>query len=306
MLTATEVSGNSGPVLLAQEVQYHVNVITLDDRTFQIETSEMQTLHEFRLAVAHATGVAPESQRLISNGRLLFGENQPLGLEHNSFVHLAPITRTNASNDANNRGGNNDNDFDDSDYTANVRLNAHMSQLNGFAWLIIVYFSLVSWRLLMIIMFEQDDSKQPEQQKLEYLQQVLIPTFITSLFGVGVGLYGVWAASHRHLPVAAHKLRVYALLISLLALFYFLSSLQYMDSNSVMAVFIIQMMFWYCVLQARITEHAFTAVHGMQAPSAVSAAVQDSSQVPTVIAVPQQPSSASEANNSRRDATVMV
>jgi hypothetical protein len=65
----------------------------VEDRTFRIPTTERQTLREFRLAVAQATGVSPTTQRLISNGRLLFGEHEPLGLAPEEFVHLAPIVQ---------------------------------------------------------------------------------------------------------------------------------------------------------------------------------------------------------------------
>lgn len=254
-------------------VSSFINVKTVDDRTFQIPIlSPHQTLAEFRQAVEHATGVPVNSQRLIHNGRLLFGEHDELGLEHGAYVHLAPIVAQQTGE--NDEDGGSTNDFE-MDYATRVRLSAHISQLHGFAWLIVIYFSLLSWRLLMVILFEQDDEESGKSKDEEYLTRVLVPNFLTSLFGVLVGLYGLWTASHRDSPTLARKVRWYAFLVTLLAMFSFLSSLEYLDSNSVLAVFILQMMFWYCILQARITEHSIVLLTPPQpqVPAAVVAPV---------------------------------
>ncbi|KAH9260096.1 hypothetical protein BASA81_001868 [Batrachochytrium salamandrivorans] len=291
---------------VAQEASEYINVITIDDRTFRVETSSEQTLQDFRVAVAQITGIAPESQRLISSGRLLFGETQPLGLAHNSFVHLAPITVQPPSSSSNQDG-----DVDDGDFSSSVRLAAHMAQLNGFAWLTVIYYSLVSWRLMMVIAFEQDDITPDRhgQSKQDYLALVLVPNFIISLFGVGVGLFGLWAASYRHTPNAQWKLRMYIVLIAMLAILSFLISLQMMDSNTMMAVFIVQMMFWYCILQARITEQAYVAVHGTASsstvPMATPQALPEVAVAPAVVIVQAQPDGGG-SNHHRRDAVVMV
>lgn len=283
---------------VAEEASEYINVITIDDRTFRVETSPEQTLQDFRVAVAQVTGIAPESQRLISSGRLLFGETQRLGLAHNSFVHLAPIVQSSPNQqDAG--------EVDDGDFSSSVRLAAHMAQLNGFAWLTVIYYSLVSWRLMMVIAFEQDDitPDRNDQSKQDYLVRVLVPNFVTSLFGVGVGLFGLWTASYRHTPHAQGKLRAYTVLITMLACFTFISSLQMMDPNSMMVVFIVQMMFWYCILQARITEQAYVAVHGTASsstvPMAIPQAAPEAAVAPAVVIVQAQP-------DNRRDAVVMV
>lgn len=308
----SSAANNNYPVAEEVVTGEYINVMTVDDRTFQVETNPAQTLEEFRMAITQVTGIAPGCQRLICNGRLLFGETQPLGLPHNSYVHLAPISleQQQYRQQQQQQGGNEDDN--DSDFNAHMRLTAHMSQLNAAAWLIVVYYSLVSWRLMMVIAFEQDEIQRQvsEQTKQDYFEKVLLPSFLTSLFGVFVGLFGLWTASYRDLPNAHGKLRWYALLITILALFSFLSSLEYMDSNSIMAVFIVQMMFWYCILQVRITEHAYVQVHGVRVQQQ-QARIEEitTTQSPVIVVAQAQPVSAAEANNNaggRRDVAVMV
>ena len=74
-----------------------VNVKVVEDRTFRIPFRRDGTLQQFRVLVEAATGVPCANQRLISNGRLLANETEPLNLANESYVHLAPSSRERVS-----------------------------------------------------------------------------------------------------------------------------------------------------------------------------------------------------------------
>lgn len=237
-----------------------INLKTLDDRTLRIPSSETQTLREFRNEIEKVTGVLPSSQRLVANGRLLSNEDELLNLEDGSFVHLtqAPGVSRNL-----NRGNSSDSEeSSDEAYESGTVIQAHVTQLQGLAWLVIVFFTLLSWRLFMSIAFHDD----PQNHPLE----VNIVHFILSLYGIVVGVMGIIAASTRNRShtETRKKIRIYAFMLSFLAFFYFLASMWEVDtnSNSFMGVFILQSMFFYCIVQAQMTHRALRPVAETQQP----------------------------------------
>jgi hypothetical protein len=241
---------------------FYLNLKTLDDLTIRIEhLSSSSTLAELRLEVERLTHVPPNRQRLIFNGGLLDDELSPLP-PLGSYIHLSPSRER----DANSPDEALELD-DEADYYHSARSSAHVAQMVGFAWMMILYYSLVSWRLFMVIAFEQNNNDTKPHQSLE---KELIPNFISSLIAIIVGIYGLHAASRN--PNRPWRIKIYTLLLCLVAFITFATSLEMMDSNSVMAVFVIQTMFWYCILQARITERA-VSVNSITIPNPVILAV---------------------------------
>jgi len=230
-----------------------INIKTLDDRTYQVSIPQNQTLKDFRLEVERATGIAPVSQRLITNGRLLNDEDSPVHLENGCFVHVAPTASPDPVYNANTTGTDNglEDEYDD-DLTPESIASRHMSHLSILAWVVVVIFTLFAWRVFLTLIFDDD----PENTPLE----VNIGRLIVSLFGMFVGWFGVKAAYTRNRTRSdvLITIKIYVVLLSLLSLFYFAITVQAVsvDKNTFIGILIVQSTFWYCILQAQLTHRA--------------------------------------------------
>jgi len=282
-----------------------VNVKTLDDRTVRVVLPpEPFTLRDFRREVEIATGVPVAQQRLIMNGRLLCMEDAPLHLEHGSYLHLAPL----AEGARRQRNGSDDTgssvDDEELEYLPENIIHRQLGQLHALAWVVIVVFTLYSWRLFMNLVFDDDPEHNPVS--------INVAKFLMSVFGMYVGYYGVnlvstsrsmtsqagGSTTMRNVSETKTKVKRYILLLSLLALMYLMSMLQgvQLDKNTFLGVLIIQSTFWYCILQAQVTHRALresersptTTTTTTAAAAAVASTVSPgASETPTVvIAVP--------------------